>query len=164
MDEIWKDIKGLEGLYQISNYGRVRSLRFHNNQVDKPRKEPKILKPNNNGHYDFFVFHAKSDKRKRMYVHRMVAEHFIENPNNYPVVDHIDHNRLNNRADNLQWCTQRHNVLRSIGHDGNMHNIDTRHYKYTTTYYVVLFGKQVGAYKTAEEAINAREKALPGVC
>ena len=163
MTELWKDIQGLEGYYQISNFGRVRSLRFRNNQVDKQRDVPKILKPSNNGHYEFFVFRSRGNQRKRMYVHRMVAEYFIPNPNNYPVVDHIDNNRLNNRADNLQWCTQKHNVLLSIGNDGNMHNIQTRHYKNTTSYYVVLFGKQVGAYKTAEEAIKARDKALPGV-
>lgn len=101
--EIYKDIEGYEGLYQISSNGVIRSL-----GNDKTRKE-KILKPaiNNKGY--LYVGLHKQRKRKHYLIHRLVAEAFIPNPNNYPIINHKDENPLNNNVSNLEWCTYEHN-------------------------------------------------------
>ena len=104
--EIWKDIKGYEGLYQVSNMGRIKSL-----GNDKTRKEKILsLKPNNKGY--IIVHLCKNGKRKHFSVHRLVAEAFLPNPDNLPVVNHkIDdfEHRSDNRVENLEWCTVEYN-------------------------------------------------------
>lgn len=104
--EIWKDIKGYEGLYQVSNKGRVKSL--GNN---KTRKEKILsLKPNNKGYIRVTLY--KNNIKKHFSVHRLVAEAFIPNPDNLPQVNHIiddfEH-RSDNRVENLEWCTAEYN-------------------------------------------------------
>ena len=103
MEEIWKDIEGYEGLYQISNYGRVKSLNYA-----KQGKE-KILKDriSNSGYKRVNL--SKSGERKTYYVHRLVAETFIPNPNGYSEVNHKDEDKSNNNIDNLEWCTSKYN-------------------------------------------------------
>ena len=113
-NEIWKDIKGYEGLYQISNLGRVKSLiKFHNtkNNVGYFSKEH-ILKPGIRNEY-FMVCLVKNHKKKSISIHRLVAENFIKNPHNKKQVNHIDGNKLNNKADNLEWCTNQENIIHS---------------------------------------------------
>ena len=108
MEEIWRDIKNYEGLYQISNLGRVKRLRFINRHLNFEKE--KILKPyKDGGNYYFVIGLHKDGKRKYKAIHRLVAETFIPNPNNYPVVNHKDENKLNNRIDNLEWCTHKYN-------------------------------------------------------
>lgn len=103
MVEIWKDIKGYEGLYQVSNLGRIKSLGNLQN-----RKE-KLLKVNiYNGYCIVYLY--KNNKKKSYLCHRLVAEAFIPNPDNLPQVNHKDENKLNNRVDNLEWCTSKYNV------------------------------------------------------
>lgn len=103
MSEEWRDIKGYEGLYQVSNLGRIKSLKY------KGGKQERILDGsiNNNG-YRVVTF-RKDNKRRDYLVHRLVAEVFIPNPNNKPFIDHIDTDRTNNRIDNLRWVTQKEN-------------------------------------------------------
>ena len=98
--EIWKDIVGYEGLYEVSNFGRVKSLKGHE----------KILKPANNGNGYLFVYLWKNGKGKQSYIHRLVATAFISNPLNKPCINHIDCNPQNNNVDNLEWVTQRENI------------------------------------------------------
>ena len=101
--EEWRDIKGYEGLYQVSNKGRVKSL--GNNKT----KKEKILslKPSNNGYIRVYL--CKNGKQKPFSVHRLVAQAFLLNPNNLPVVNHKDENKLNNNVENLEWCTVAYN-------------------------------------------------------
>ena len=108
MREIWKDVKGYEGLYQVSNLGRVKRLRFINRHLDF--KQEKILKPyKDGGDYYFVIGLHKNGKKKYKAIHRLVAEAFIPNPNNYPIVNHKDENKENNYVDNLEWCTHKYN-------------------------------------------------------
>ncbi len=103
MKEIWKDIEGYEGLYQVSNLGDVRSLKYAGgNKV-------KILKQGNVNGYKRVSLH-KNNKQKNYFVHRLVAMTFIPNPNNLPLVNHKDENKTNNSVDNLEWCTQKYNI------------------------------------------------------
>lgn len=102
--EIWKDIIGFEGLYKISSKGRVLSLGNNKN------KKEKILK-----HWDQTGYPAvdlnKDGKAVKKTIHRLVAIHFIDNPFNFPVVNHKDHNKYNYSIENLEWCLQSDNTL-----------------------------------------------------
>ena len=109
VNEVWKDINGYVGEYQVSNLGRVKSLPkyMYPNGYPQLRKE-KLLKPSCTGKYRNYLAVCLRGKQYR--VHRLVAEAFIPNPNNYPMVNHIDKNTLNNQVDNLEWCTNQYNV------------------------------------------------------
>lgn len=107
MDEIWKDIDGFEGMYQISNLGRVKSL--PRLSLQKHEIQEKILNTCHScgGYVDVSLY--KDGKRYHKKPHRLVAEAFIPNPNDLPEVDHIDTNKDNNCVDNLRWCTHSEN-------------------------------------------------------
>lgn len=104
MGEIWKDIKGYEHRYQISNYGRVKSLRY------RGHNKVAIMKPEETKHGYLQIMLGVPNKRKRYKIHRLVADHFLNNPENKPQVNHLDENKLNNHVDNLSWCTSKENI------------------------------------------------------
>lgn len=112
--EVWKDIPNYEGIYQISNYGRVKSLertiKHKTAYGGLYHIKGKILKPKieKDG---YFRIGLKKDRVKKFYrLNRLVAQTFIANPNNYPIVNHKDENKQNNSMDNLEWCTQKYNI------------------------------------------------------
>lgn len=110
-EEIWKDIEGYEGLYQVSNMGRVKSLSRMKWSGRGYFKTPeKILKarPFKNGY--LYVNLWKDGKMKHYTIHRLVSQAFIPNPNNLPQVNHIDENKENNCVDNLEWVTCKENL------------------------------------------------------
>lgn len=112
LKEVWKDIEGYEGIYQISNLGRVKSLsKVRKSGASKSYCTKEIIKkPYDNGNgYKYISLH-KNKIRESFKIHRLVATHFISNPNNYPVVNHKDEDRSNNVINNLEWCTQKYNV------------------------------------------------------
>lgn len=113
-NEIWKPVKGYEEYYHVSNMGRVKSLAKEwvtGERFGIRKKEESFLKFGyNKGGYLNVTFCV--DKRKEsVSVSRLVAFHFVENPNNYPVVNHINSIRNDNRAENLEWCTTQQNVV-----------------------------------------------------
>ena len=101
--EEWKDIKGYEGIYQISNKGRVKTL-GNNRRKEKIREGIE----DNTGYKRISLY--KNRKEKKYSIHRLVAQAFLPNPDNLPVVNHKDENKLNNNVENLEWCTQEYNV------------------------------------------------------
>ena len=112
MTEVWKGIKGYEGLYQVSNMGRVKSL--DRTAIDKAGRKRhykgRILKPviSSDGYLRVFLCNGRG-KQKDCFVHRLVCEAFHKNPKNKPCVNHIDENKTNNTASNLEWCTVKEN-------------------------------------------------------
>lgn len=104
MIEIWKDIEGYEGLYQVSSFGRVKSLNYN-----KTGKEQYLKQRKNSSEY-LQVDLWKKGKIKQSSVHRLVAEAFIPNTYNLPQVNHRDENKGNNRVDNLEWCDRKYNI------------------------------------------------------
>ena len=103
MKEIWKDIEGYEGRYQVSNFGNVKSLNY------KHTGEEKIMQSCKDkiGYLHIKLF--MNGKPKMYKVHRLVAQAFIPNPNNYPQVNHKDENKTNNHVSNLEFCTPKYN-------------------------------------------------------
>lgn len=114
MTEIWKDIAGYEGYYQISNFGRVKSLQTkaysHAKKCAVVVLREKILKPYPNTDKYLLVDLNKDGKRNCQKVHRLVAKAFIPNENDYPQVNHKDENKQNNCVENLEWCTCQYNT------------------------------------------------------
>lgn len=106
MKEIWKDIKGYEGLYQVSNLGRIKSLPKYNCKYEKILK----LHTNKRDGRQSIMLCKDSLTRKRMLVHRLVAITFIKNPLNLHEINHKDENPQNNSVDNLEWCTRKYNM------------------------------------------------------
>lgn len=166
--EIWKDIKNYEGFYQVSNLGRIKRLNKWDVNKKCYVKEDRFIKPTDNGHGYKIVTLKKEGKRKNFYVHRLVAEYFIANPNRYSIVNHIDYDKNNNVYTNLEWCTQAQNVHHSVvnmrkpkktkskvtNEKGIYYRASKKHYR------VVINKKEYPSQKTLEEAIQLRDKVL----
>ena len=110
--EIWRDVKGFEGRYKVSNLGRIKSVertveRIDGNYNIVPEKIMK-LSVDKEGYEQLCL--TMDSKKYTLKVHKCVAEAFIENPNEYECVNHIDENKRNNRVENLEWCEQHYNV------------------------------------------------------
>lgn len=168
MQEIWKDIKGYEGKYQISNLGNVRSL-YDTNQFKKTFRIKKLSLGERSGYKVIAL--TKNGKRKSFQVHRLVAEAFIPNLQDKPFINHIDENRINNNINNLEWCTQLENVRHSLHKRINkwVNRFGSTKEKYITerkaynkiSYEVNVYNlgkkKYLGKYATLDEAKKVRD-------
>ena len=120
-NESWKDIQEYENKYQISNLGRVKSLNYHRMNIEK------ILTPKINRYGYLTVNLSKNGKIKIFLVHRLVAQAFIPNPLNLPQVNHKkEFEKQNNKAENLEWCTNKYNMNYGTGRERRLKNTDFR--------------------------------------
>ena len=122
-NEEWKDIKDFEGLYQISNYGRVKSLERYRNSYSKKVYVPEIIRKNGYDKNGYQILPLNKDSKKYVRkIHRLVAEAFIPNPENKKEIDHLDCNVKNNIFTNLRWVTRLENVRHTM-EMGNLYDI-----------------------------------------
>lgn len=136
-EEIWKDIKGYDGKYQVSNLGRVRSFKYN---------KERILQLHEGRHY-YDVGLWKNGKRKIMLVHRLVGEYFVEGRSWLcNEINHRDENPHNNRWDNLEWCTRTYNIRYGTRSMRQAMTISKRVYQYTVS------GSFVAEYGSLKEA------------
>lgn len=108
-NEEWRDIVGYEGLYQVSNLGRVKSLERGHKTLSAYIQKDKILKTHIGIRGYCIVCLSKNGKVKHIPIHRLMAKAFIQNPKNKPCIDHINTIRTDNRIENLRWCTHKEN-------------------------------------------------------
>ena len=144
--EVWKDIEGYEGKYQISNKGNVKSLNYRNSG----RSQNLVPKVNNAGR--LWVELASNGKTKPMLIHRLVAMAFIPNPNNYPQINHKDENVKNNHAGNLEWCTGDYNIKCFL----DRHKVRGRPKKLKTP--ILQLDKEGNVVKRWDDSIAIKEK------
>lgn len=170
--EVWTPIKNYEGLYEVSNLGRIKSLgKFNRNgtSYEKFIAREKIRSQSESKFGYMNVVLCKKGKSKTYRVHRLVAEAFIPNCDNKPHVNHKDYNRKNNCAYNLEWVTSKENCNYSLCHQPKIRRTrrdcksGERYINYHKGHkkYVVNFkGERFGEYKTIEDAIKVRDKVL----
>ena len=157
MSEMWKDIEGYEGIYQVSNLGRVKSLsrntknQYRNSEIVKSKEI-------RNGYYSVTLF--KNEKGKHFTIHRLVAKAFIPNPYNKPQINHIDGNKLNNNVSNLEWCTQQENTIHA--YKNNLINpYTTKVIQYDKN---MNFIKEWNSIKEVEKELNINHSNIVTVC
>lgn len=153
MSEVWKPIKGYEGIYEVSSYGRVRSLARM--RIDKKgRRKPipeKMLKMHDRKGYDSVTLQDMG-RKAIMSVHRLVAMAFIPNPDNLPIINHRDENPKNNQVSNLEWCDISYNTRYGTG----IERAKAKHdYKYKSVEQLTMDGKHIATYKGVREAAKA---------
>ena len=111
IEEIWKPIKNYEGLYEVSNLGRIKGVtRYVKGKVGYRIQKEKIRKCEVSSNGYLHVLLCKNGKYTTHNVHRLVAGAFIPNPDNLPEINHKDENKENNCVDNLEWCTRKYNM------------------------------------------------------
>ena len=165
--EEWKDIEGYEGIYQVNSDGRVKSLDriisgYHTNNF---HARGRIIKPTIcvNGYAEVHL--CRNGKRKVFLIHRLVAKHFIPNPDNLPEVNHKDENPKNNAAYNLEWCTSKYNA--------NYGTRNARCYEGNRKYFKPVWqidratGKKIKKWeciKDASRTLKIRDEQISRVC
>lgn len=158
--EVWKDIEGFEGLYQISNEGNGKSLERYIESDKKTRllKERQLV-PKEINSKDYLCFHLfKNGKDYFPTIHQLVAQAFIPNPNNYDVVHHIDEDPTNNKVENLMWMDRSEHQSMHMK-ERHSHNVGLKQVcQYT------LDGKLVNIWKSAYEAAETLGYTRGNIC
>ena len=165
----WKNITGYETLYKVSNYGEVKSKRRVIYDIIDGERQPvsvapeKIMTPIDHGNgYLYITLTDENGQRKNFYIHRLVAEAFLPNPDNLPQVNHLDYDRKNNKVTNLEWSSVSENVRHSLCNQPKTRKC------FSTTGYKYLYmrgnryrvGMQLGNGKTLDKCFNSLEEAL----
>lgn len=144
--EVWKEVKGYDGAYEISNFGNVLSNRYVN---------PRLLTPDKSTGY-YRVALSKHGIIRQTLIHRLIAEHFILNPNKKHQVNHIDEDKLNNSISNLEWVTHRENIEHSLTKKGVSKikgvNWINRSQSYQCSIFLNRKKHYLGTYKDIEKA------------
>jgi hypothetical protein len=161
--EIWKDIESYDGYYQISNFGRVKSLNREIIRSDgkKNKYKGRILKSHISKRGYYIVDIHINNLRKTYNIHRLIAINFISNPSNKKQVNHIDSNPLNNSINNLEWVNNLENTChRSKKYKYSSKYIGVGWDKYNNKWKCQIYfngkSKHIGVFNTEEEAYQAR--------
>jgi hypothetical protein len=163
MKEEWRAVPGYEGLYELSNMGWVRSLDriVRASGVSKRRAFGHVLNPYTNKLRYQYVALSKDGKSKTLSLHRLVANVFVPNPNNYSIINHKDENPSNNRADNLEWCTQMYNVHYGTGMERG--DAKSNHGRMAVDK-LDLNGNYICSYRSISEAAEAVGVRKQSIC
>ena len=151
-EEIWCPIKGYESQYQVSDQGRVKSLKFGKERIRKQVRIPK-------GYLQVQLW--KNGEMKWYLVHRLVAQAFIPNPNNLPEVNHKDEDKENNSVQNLEWCDRKYNVNYGTGIQRQAEKLSTPVLQYTKS------GEFVKEWKSASDVqinLNYNQSNISKCC
>lgn len=173
--EVWVDVRDYEGQYQISNFGRVKSLRrkVKNTKYSFREIPEKILKYFISGSGYPTVSLLSSQKKKNFSIHRLVAEAFIPNPEDKPCVNHKNSIRDDNSVSNLEWCTHSENILHGykdgnmvaprsqLGKSGRLHHASKVVYKYDLEY---NFLSEYESANIAAKINNTTSGSISSVC
>ena len=151
MQEIWKDIEGYNDLYQVSNLGRIKSLKRHRETILKPGKVA--------GYYTVCL--SKNNNQKNFFIHRLVAKAFVSNPSNLPCINHKDENKLNNCIDNLEWCTYKYNN----NYGTHKQRVGQKHWKKVNQYDLEgNFIKEWDSLISIEKELNYDHRNISACC
>lgn len=158
MTEQWKPVSGYEGIYEVSNLGRVRSIEHKARHRSRSGREFQVTYKgrirkqvcNENGY--MIVMVKKNSKNRALKVHRLVAKAFIPNPDNLPFINHRDENPGNNRAENLEWCTHVYNVRYGTA---IMRIRDTQLQRANAVLQLDTSGNVIGKFLSLERAADA---------
>lgn len=162
--EEWRDVKGYEGLYQVSNLGRVRSYEKSFPNPSNPEKmitvPERILKPLNPKGYMAVTLY-KDRKPKQVRIHRLVAEYFVDNPFGLNEVDHIDRDKTNNKAENLRWVTTSENLRnrKAVSNTGRkyIHRDTSKKHDWYVVQFTYKDEKIYKRFRTIEQALEYRD-------
>ena len=160
MKEIWKEVPGSDSCFEISNLGNIRRIKikqysFKDKNI-KEYKTQKLIKPANDRGY-LKIRLLINGKQNSAYIHRLVAEAFIPNPNNYKEVNHKDNDPSNNNVENLEWCDRKYNINYMIKHQEEIKN---RHELRLETLENIYYGIELGKITKVEEVKDLIDESL----
>jgi hypothetical protein len=162
--EIWKDVVGYEGYYQVSNLGRVKSLdRVVTDKMGVKRNHKGFVKKLTHGNHGYMtVGLCRNGKNTQCLVHRLVAEAFIPNKEKLPFINHKDEVRDNNHVENLEWCTQEYNNRYGTAPDRVKNKIRELG-QMKAVVQLTLSGEKINEYESLHEASRKTGVGLPNI-